>query len=468
MDAAYPQIAERLFGRAHAIEPVAFRAIIDGPVARRVIAGEHARSERAPGVAQMRRKRLAAFSDAETISTGDGIEYAITGDGIAIVPVMGILSQRFDWLAALCGWTTYEGLSATLDAIGDDYRVRAVLLDIESPGGEAAGMLDIADKIIASRDQKPIWAVANVYAFSAAYAIAGAAETLFVPRLGQVGSVGAVCIHADESAYDAKLGVKYTAVYSGARKIDGWSHAPLSEPAASAMQHGVDYCRDQFAALVGRQGRMSAADAIKTEAALFHDSEAVDIGLADAVGSFSEALMQLSERVTSRRPGTAAHAASNRREAAMADPKAPDVKPEPKPEEKPAAAQPAAAAAKLPEAPAAEKPTPAQAAREKADTCPDCGREIVPAGEDSKAYGMAAVLETLDLCALAGASVVQAREFIGAKAPIGDVREKLTAAKAKKSNEAEIVTTAAKPVENAGWDDVVSKVNAQFGVGPKK
>ena len=117
MDAAYPQVADRLFGRAHAIEPAALRAIIDGPAARRIIAGEVARTEAVPTVAKTRRKRIAAIVDAEPVVLSDGIEYALTDTGIAIVPVMGILSQRFDWLAAICGWTTYEGLAATLDAV---------------------------------------------------------------------------------------------------------------------------------------------------------------------------------------------------------------------------------------------------------------------------------------------------------------------------------------------------------------
>lgn len=153
----------------------------------------------------------------------------------------------------------------------------------------------------------------------------------------------------------------------------------------------------------------------------------------------------------------------------MAETKTADVKVESKVDEKPATAAAAAAPAKVAEVTAAAAPQP-QAATEKAETCPDCGREMVPGGEDAKAapYGVAAILETLDLCALAGASVADARGYIAAKAPLATVREKLTAAKANKSREAEIVTTADRPAQNAGWDDVVSKVNAQFGVGPKK
>jgi ClpP class serine protease len=475
MEAAYPQIAERLFGRAHAIEPAALRAIVDGPVARRIIAGELARSEPAPRMMKSRRTRLSAIVDAEPVCVADGIEYALTADGIAIVPVMGVLSQRFDWLAALCGWTTYEGLAATLGATRDDYRVKGILLDVESPGGEAAGMLDAADAILASRSAKPIWAVANVYAFSAAYAIAGAAEKLFVPRLGKVGSIGAVAIHIDESAADKAQGLKYTPVYSGARKVDGWSHAPLGSDAQSEMQRGVDYARGQFAALVGRQGRMNAAAAMKTEAAVYHDQEAVDAKLADAVGSFDDALAQLTQSVSPRVRGTSLAALAAAATQEMPEMTQAAEKPAPAPaattkDTAQAAPQPPADANAASASAGAAPPQPA-ATKEKSETCPDCGREMVVGGEGANAprYGIAAVLETLDLCVLAGATAATARGFIAAKTAIPQVREKLTAAKAQGSGrESELVPVPDKPAANAGWDDVVTKVNAQFGVGGKK
>ncbi len=66
--------------------------------------------------------------EGEWIKVPGGVaEYFVTSTGVAILPVMGILSQRFDWLAALCGWTTYEGLSACIDATEQDYRVAARL-----------------------------------------------------------------------------------------------------------------------------------------------------------------------------------------------------------------------------------------------------------------------------------------------------------------------------------------------------
>jgi ClpP class serine protease len=384
--AAYPHIANRVFGRALAIEPYAFRSLIEGPVGRRIVAGEP--TER-PAVDQqaMRTKRL-ALVEARLVSVAGGIgEYGLTPNGIAIVPVMGILSQRFDWLASMCGWTTYEGLAATFDAALDDGRVRAILMDVESPGGEAAGMLDCADMILSARDAKPVWAVANTFAASAAYALAGSAEVLFLPRLGQVGSIGAVCVHVDQSAQDAAVGERYTAVYSGARKVDGWPHAPLSDAAASAMQDGVDHCRDQFAQLVGRQGRISMSGAIATEAAMYHDAEAVAAGLADRVGSFGQALEALGDEI-----GDQTVSSTYAAQTAIA-----------------------AAAGRMRADAYPNKPAPGCA-------CPDC-KQVMPLDPGRVAYVHAVV----DLCAQYDATAMDAHRFYNKNVPLQAIAKQLEA-----------------------------------------
>lgn len=298
MKIAYPHIAEKIFGHAHAIEPVALRSIIDGPVGRRVLAGEQL--EQNDGVVDRRRVIVAG---AQAVSSADGQSgFLLTQDGVAIISVTGTLASRFNLIAAVCGWTTYDNLSASLQSALSDDRVGAILLDVDSPGGQVDGLLDVADEILAARAQMPIWAVANSLAASAAYAIAGSAERLYLPRLAQVGSIGAVMMHVDQSAQDEANGEKYTAIFSGARKIDGWGHSSLSPEAQAGFQERVDHVRDALAALVGRQGRMSASDALRTEAATYSDEQAVAMGLADGVRTFGDALTALTQKVAATRP----------------------------------------------------------------------------------------------------------------------------------------------------------------------
>ncbi len=333
-------------------------------------------------------------------------------------------------------------------------------MDVDSPGGEWGGMLDAADKIIAARGGKPIWAVANTCAASAAYALAGSAARLIVPRLAHVGSIGAVSIHLDRSAADQAQGLKYTAVFSGARKIDGWEHAPLSRDARASAQGRADYCRALFAGLVGRQGRISPAAALATEAEMFFDEQAVELNLADAVGTFEDAVNELAD--------VSANRSTNRGASAMTKVAAVDPQPAASTQPAPAAPTPVAAAA----APAAP-PVAISAKDTKAETCPDCGREYMPGDDDEAAranrYTLASAVETLELCMLAGASLADAKSFVAARRPVAKVRTDL-AAKAAVASDA-LATDATRrnaPTATAGWDEVTDKVNKQFGIASKK
>jgi ClpP class serine protease len=228
-----------------------------------------------------------------------------------------VISKRFDWLAVACGFATYEGLGASLQSALTDYRVRAILLDVDSPGGQVDGMLDLADQILAARAKMPVWSVANSVATSAAYALAGSAEKLYLPRLAQVGSIGAVMIHIDQSAQDQARGLKYSAVFSGTRKMDGWEHAALSSKARAAFQGRVDHCRDALCDLVGRQGRMSAKDALATEAVVYSDTDAVEARLADGIRTFNEVLASLTAQVAQNSQTRTAAVAANTGASAM-------------------------------------------------------------------------------------------------------------------------------------------------------
>src|SRR5262249_4909037 len=109
--------------------------------------------------------------------------------GIAVVPIHGTLVSRGSFLDAMSGLTSYDAIRASLRAALDDPAVRGIMLDIDSPGGEAARVFDLADEIRAAAARKPVWAAANDMAASAAYAIAAAAQTVVVSRAGLVGSI---------------------------------------------------------------------------------------------------------------------------------------------------------------------------------------------------------------------------------------------------------------------------------------
>ena len=88
-------------------------------------------------------------------------------DGVAVIEVSGVLVHRGAWVGQSSGPTSYEGIAAQLGAAASDPAMRGIALEIDSFGGEVAGVFDLADAIRAARSAKPVWAFVAEHAFSA-------------------------------------------------------------------------------------------------------------------------------------------------------------------------------------------------------------------------------------------------------------------------------------------------------------
>lgn len=218
--------------------------------------------------------------------------------GIALIPVYGTLVRRSLGLDAASGLTSYGQVAAMLDAALADASITGILLDIDSPGGEASGVFELAQRVRAASAVKPVWAVASDSAFSAAYAIASAASRIYVSQTGGVGSIGVIAMHVDQSVKDAKDGVRYTAVFAGERKNDLNPHEPISDEAHAVLKAEVDRVYELFVETVARHRGLDADVVRATEAGLFFGPDAVTAGLADAVGGFDDALAQLTQSLS--------------------------------------------------------------------------------------------------------------------------------------------------------------------------
>ncbi|EKB0247321.1 S49 family peptidase, partial [Escherichia coli] len=109
----------------------------------------------------------------------------------------------------------------------NDPDVKGICLDIDSPGGEVAGCFDLVDTIFACRGQKPVHAILSESAYSAAYALASAADRILVPRTGGVGSVGVIYVHCDMSRQMKDEGLNVTIITCGSRKAETSPLRPL-------------------------------------------------------------------------------------------------------------------------------------------------------------------------------------------------------------------------------------------------
>jgi ClpP class serine protease len=206
---------------------------------------------------------------------------SVTPEGIAVISIVGTLVSRSGFVDAASGLLSYG-------EIGD--AIAAAMVD-----PNVGGLFDLADRITTAKKDfgKPLWAVANECALSAAYAIASTADRIYVTRTGEIGSIGVVAAHVDESGADAKAGLAWSFIFAGDRKVDGNSHGPLSERARAEVQADVDRLYGEFCMLVVAN-RGLVADAVRaTEAAIFRGELAVQAGLADRLGTLDAALADM-------------------------------------------------------------------------------------------------------------------------------------------------------------------------------
>jgi len=226
--------------------------------------------------------------------------YEVTPDGIAVIPIEGTLVHKAYGLDALSGLRSYVDIQEEIEDAATDPAIKGILLDIDSPGGEVAGVFDAADTIYAARSAKPIFAVADTDAFSGAYLLASGAERVYAGRTSGLGSIGVIVTHLDVSASDEKLGYRYTIVHAGARKADFNPHTPLSEEARRVLEAEVDRTYGLLVSAVARNRGVDESAIRDTEARLYFGGDAVAAQLADRLGARQDALAGLREAISAR------------------------------------------------------------------------------------------------------------------------------------------------------------------------
>jgi len=231
---------------------------------------------------------ISAMSDSENVQR-KSLRFE---DGLAIIPVEGTLVHRFGHLDPYSGMTGYDGIKTKLDMAINDSQVKGIVLDIDSPGGEAAGMLALSDAIFEARQQKPILAAVNEFSASAAYGIASAATEIVMPTTGHVGSVGVIMAHTDISRFLDNEGVTVTLIAAGARKTDGNQFEPLPADVLARFQQTVDEMRLLFAGSVARNRGISLEEVMNTEAGMFMGGDAIDVGFVDRIANIDESIVK--------------------------------------------------------------------------------------------------------------------------------------------------------------------------------
>lgn len=288
--AAFPLVSQRLFNRPHLIHPEKAQMLMAALAGRLGIARLDITDRN--GVRTLAADDMVAMIDDLDAEPARYRGYDVH-DGVAVIPVEGTLVNKLGTLRPYSGMTGYDGLRVCfLNALADA-EVKAVVFDMNSPGGEVSGCFDLVDLIAAAAGTKPVWAILDDMACSACYALASACDRIVLPRTGYAGSIGVCCMHVDYSTYLQNEGVAVTLIHAGAHKVDGNPYETLPASVRKDMQAEIDKVYRIFVDTVAANRAMDAEKVRATEARVFMGQDAVSAGLADAVQAPDEAFADL-------------------------------------------------------------------------------------------------------------------------------------------------------------------------------
>ena len=215
------------------------------------------------------------------------------GSGVAVLELHGVIGTQM----------RIPAYARILENVAKNKRYRALLVDIDSPGGSAAGSEVLYRGLRRVADSKPVYAYVRGMGASGGYYVACAATRVFALPTALVGSIGVIYLRPVLEQLLEKMGVEFS-IFKGGRLKDmsGFWRSPTPEE-SEKFQGLIDEIYDNFVSVVARS--RSLEDSAVRELAtgeVMTAVRAVDLGLIDQIGDFEDAVAAVSLAGGVRRP----------------------------------------------------------------------------------------------------------------------------------------------------------------------
>jgi capsid assembly protease len=221
-------------------------------------------------------------------------------DGTAIIPLYGPITARSDLFSFFFGGTSLSDLAKDFQTALDDDQVKAILFDVDSPGGVALGPSEMADAIFKARGKKPIWSYVGRNCSSAAYWIASATEKIIANPSALLGSIGVVTTipvqeHPDSEGYK---NIEIVSSNAKQKRPD-----PRTEEGIAEIKRELNDLESQFIESIAKYRNVSV-NTVKNDfgqGGVMIGKNAVASGMADSLGSYEEVITELNQKISTNK-----------------------------------------------------------------------------------------------------------------------------------------------------------------------
>lgn len=212
-------------------------------------------------------------------------ELTIRGDGVGVIPIQGPIFRHATLFNRISGATTTDQIARDVGMALQTPQIRSIVLNINSPGGQAASIGELADLIREADGQKPVTMYGDSAVLSAAYYAGSAAGKRVVHRNSFVGAIGTIAAWTSTKKVRQSMGLEDIVIVSPQTPKKGLD--PESPEGAEAIREQLQFMTDRFIDDVARYTGKARKRVLEDfgQGGVVNATKALEVGMVDSFGT---------------------------------------------------------------------------------------------------------------------------------------------------------------------------------------
>ena len=238
---------------------------------------------------------ILAFIVSVILSLFSGADVESLSGNVALIPIKGVIVGEDDSGSFIESSSSSQEIIKMIEKAQKNQNIRAIILEINSPGGSAVASEEIAEAVKKTNKTTVAWI--RELGASGAYWIASSSDHIVANRVSITGSIGVIASYLEFSGFLQRYNISYERLISGKYKDIGSPFMELSPEGKAIFQQDLDLIRDYFVSEVAKNRNMNKKDVDKIANGLFYlGSQAKDFGLVDELGGKEDAIRYIEKK----------------------------------------------------------------------------------------------------------------------------------------------------------------------------